>query len=116
MESFGEAFRKARTEKKVTLRELGEHVGKSIGYLSDIEHGRKRPPKLDMVGEIEDFLGIIDARLMKLARKSRMRVPKDLARRIRMRPQLSTLLLRAENLSDEKLEALIIKLEGEGEG
>ena len=37
MQSFGDAFREARTARKSTLREIAEHVGKSIGYLSDVE-------------------------------------------------------------------------------
>ena len=111
MESFGEAFRKARVAKKITLREIGEYVGKSIGYLSDIEHGRKRPPSLDTVSEIEEFLGIEDGRLMDMARKLRKKVSKNLTKRIKMRPQLSTLLLRADDLSDEELGDLIRKLE-----
>lgn len=108
MESFGEAFREARIEKKVTLREIGEYVGKSISYLSDIEHGRKRPPKLDTVSEIEQFLGIEDERLIRLAAKFRKKVPKNLTQRIRMTPRLSAVLLRAdEDLTSNEFDELV---------
>jgi len=111
MASFGEAFRAARVANKVTLREIGEYVNKSIGYLSDIEHGRKRPPDLDTVSGIEEFLGIKDGRLMALARMGR----KDISKRIMARPQLQALLLRADDLDDEGLDNLIRKLDKEGE-
>ena len=111
MASFGEAFRAARVANKVTLREIGEYVNKSIGYLSDIEHGRKRPPDLDTVSGIEEFLGIKDGRLMALARMGR----KDISKRIMARPQLQALRLRADDLDDEGLDNLIRKLDKEGE-
>ena len=108
MESFGEAFRKARIDKKVTLREMGEYIGKSIGYLSDIEHSRKRPPKLDTVSEIEEFLGIQDGKLIRLAAKFRKKVPKNVTQRIRMVPRLSQALLRAdEDLTSEEFDKLM---------
>ena len=111
MASFGEAFRAARVANKVTLREIGVYVNKSIGYLSEIEHGRKRPPDLDTVSGIEEFLGIKDGRLMALARMGR----KDISKRIMARPQLQALLLRADDLDDEGLDNLIRKLDKEGE-
>jgi transcriptional regulator with XRE-family HTH domain len=107
MKTFGEAFKKARVAKRVTLREISEHIGKSIGYLSDIEQGRKGPPDLEMVRKIEVRLGIEDHSLANLASKLRSRVPPDLTRRIQMRPQLSELLLRADDLSDEDIKDLI---------
>ena len=60
---FGEALRKARTDKRVTLRVLSKHVGLSISHLLDIENNRKSPPMLDIVEKIEEYLGINDGRL-----------------------------------------------------
>lgn len=111
MESFGEALRKARIANKVTLREIAEHIGKSIGYLSDVEHNRKSPPKLEIVGEIEDFLGIEDGKLLRLAKEFR-KTPKAMTQKIRMKPRLSAILLRADqDLSDEEFEELLVHLE-----
>jgi len=108
MESFSEAFREARINKKATLREIGEYVGKSVGYLSDIEHGRKRPPKLDIVSNIEEYLSIKDGKLLRLAAEVRRKVPKNVTQRIRMVPRLSEALLRAdEDLTNEEFDNLM---------
>jgi len=110
MESFGEAFRQARIAKKLTVREVAEHVEKSIGYLSDVEHNRKRPPKLELVSELEDFLGIEDGKLLRLAAKFRKKVPKEVTNKIRMAPRLSEALLRADadrELTDEQFDEVL---------
>lgn len=110
MDNFGDALRKARISKRATLREVGEFIGKSIGYISDIEHNRKRPPDLETVGKIEDFLGIEDGSLLKLAKIIRKRVKTSLPQRLKMNPKLSTVLLRAENLPEDKKDAAMDKL------
>lgn len=110
MENFGRALRKARISRRATLREVGEYVGKSVGYISDIEHNRKRPPDLETVGRIEDFLGIEDGSLLKLAKNIRKMVQPSLVQRLKMNPKLSSVLLRAENLPDHKKDAAMDKL------
>ena len=110
MDNFGRALKGARISKKATLREVGEYIGKSIGYMSDIEHNRRRPPDLDTVGKIEDFLGIEDGSLIQLAKTIRSKVKSSLPQRLKMNPKLSTVLLRAENLPDHKKDAAMDKL------
>ena len=111
METFGEALREARIANKITLRAIAEHIGKSIGYLSDVEHNRKRPPKLELVSEIEDFLGIEDGKLLRLAKEFR-KAPRDMTQKIRMKPRLSAVLLRADrDLSNDEFEELLGHLE-----
>lgn len=115
-DSFGNALKNARISQKATLREVGVHIKKSIGYISDIEHDRKRPPDLETVSKIEDFLGIENGCLVTLARKIRKKVKLNLSQTLKMKPKLSTVLLRAERLSDDKIDELlktIDKLEGE---
>ena len=115
-DSFGNALKNARISQKATLREVGAHIKKSIGYISDIEHDRKRPPDLETVSKIEDFLGIENGCLVTLARKIRKKVKLNLSQTLKMKPKLSTVLLRAERLSDDKIDELlktIDKLEGE---
>jgi transcriptional regulator with XRE-family HTH domain len=107
MKTFGEALKKARVSQRMTLRELSEYLGKSIGYLSDIEQGRKGPPDLETVRKMEECLGINDHSLANFASKLRSRISPDLALRIQMRPQLSELLLRADDLSDKDIKDLI---------
>lgn len=111
MKNFGEAFKQARIAKKVTLREIAEHTGKSIGYLSDVEHNRKKPPRLELVSKIEDFLEIEDGALLSLAKRYR-KIPKEMTQRIRMKPRLSSVLLRADrDLSDDEFEEMLNHLE-----
>ena len=110
MDNFGEALKIARKSKRATLREVSEYIGKSIGYISDIEHNRKRPPDLETVSKIEDFLGIEDGTLLNIAKIVRKKVRPPLPQRLKMNPKLSTVLLRAENLPDDKKDAAMDKL------
>ncbi|MEW6667627.1 MAG: helix-turn-helix transcriptional regulator [Thermodesulfobacteriota bacterium] len=108
MESFGEALRKARKARKVTLRHISQHVGKSIGYLSDVERGRKRPPNLDTVGKLEEILQVRDQTLVRLAAKLRQRIPEEVMQKLRMTPRLSEALLRADkDLTDDEFEEVL---------
>jgi transcriptional regulator with XRE-family HTH domain len=116
MQSFGKEFKRIRRVRKVTLREIGEYVGKSIGYLSDIEHDRKGPPDLRIVEKIEQFLGVKDNSLINLAARIRSQRPENLAQRIKRRPILSEVLLRADEFSDEELQAMINDIEKKGRG
>lgn len=116
MESFGQEFKKFRRNKRVTLREIGEAVGMSIGYMSDIEHDRKGPPDLHTVEKIEQFLGVRDNCLVKLAARIRKAHPLNVNQRIKMRPILSEVLLRADELfeNDEQLRELLEVIEEKG--
>lgn len=109
MASFGKTLKNARISKRTTLRQVGEYIGKSIGYISDIEHDRKRPPDLETVGKIEDFLGIEDGKLLNLARQIRKNVKPSLSKRLRQKPKLEYALLRAEKIyeDEEKLKQLL---------
>lgn len=113
MSNFGDVLKTARITKRFTLREVSKEIGKSIGYLSDIEHNRKRPPELEIVSKIEQCLGISDGLLVNLANRIRKNTVKtsNLSRKINADPKLSTILLRAESLTDVKKDELIKKLE-----
>ena len=106
MRTFGETLKKERVSKKLTLRELGSKVGISVSYLSDIEHGRKNPPDLEVVRKMEDFLGARKGALVSMANNIRS-ATEDFREKMRRRPQLSELLLRADQLSDKELEEII---------
>lgn len=107
MADFGKALKEARIAKNLTLREVGENIGKSIGYLADIEHGRKRPPDLETVRKIENFLRVTDGYLVNLAREVRNIISHEFSRKLRSDTKLSTILLRAEKLSEEKKDQLL---------
>lgn len=109
MNEFGEALKTARIDARKTLRETGKFVGFSIGYLSDIEQGRKAPPDLDTVRKLQDFLRVKNDKLITLASDARTRRPTEVIQHIQNRPRLSELFMRAKDLSDEELEKLISK-------
>lgn len=110
--SFGKMLKMAREGKRITLRKLGEYVGKSVSYLSDIENNRKRPPKLDTVAKIEECLSVNDGRLVTLASQLRKKVPKNITNRFVTMPKLSEALLRAdEDLTDDEFADLINHIE-----
>lgn len=117
MANFGDVLKDARIAKRYTLREVSNNIGKSIGYLSDIEHNRKRPPELEIVSKIEQFLSISNGSLVNLANKIRKNFNEEwaktsnLSKKLKADPKLSTILLRAESLTDAKKDEVIKKLE-----
>ncbi len=110
MNEFGEALKSARLTAKKTLRETGAYVGLSVGYISDIEQGRKTAPDLETVRKLQDFLRVDNDSLVVLASEARTKRPTEIAQHVQNRPRLSELLARARNLSDEQLEDLISKV------
>ena len=98
MESFGKALKNARKVRKATLREVGQAVDRSIGYISDIEHDRKRPPELNVVERMERFLNVEDGHLVELARKIRNSVASNIRLPRNTNPTLANVLYRAEQL------------------
>ena len=119
MNNFGQVMKNARKAKRVTLRTLGEYVGKSVGYLSDIENGRKRAPQLDLVLKIEECLGIADGSLVNIAAQVRRSLPqaKKLSEKIMAMPKLSEALLRAdEDLTEDEFEEFMKFVEKQKRG
>lgn len=55
---FGSYLRKLRLKKKVTLRQLAEHLGCSEPYLSDVEYGRRRPLTDQRIYQAASFLRV----------------------------------------------------------
>ena len=110
LEEFAAALKNERRTARRTLRELAEASDRSIGYLSDVEQGRKLPPPPEVVCRIEQKLGIEDGRLSQLARDVRNLRPsvliKMLANSSPARTQLVGELMRADGLTDEDIESL----------
>lgn len=110
------AVKDARKNAGKTLRELAEACGLSIGFVSDIEHGRRRA-SCDILRKMESTLGINNNALVNAfeqANSTKMKF-KEL---FENRPQASLALLRlAEDLTDKQLDDLIKELshkEGSG--
>ena len=70
MTDFGKALRAARLNWGLTLREVAEHLGVSIAYLSDVEAGRRAPLTPERVKSVARFLKA--PRLIGAAARSRM--------------------------------------------
>ncbi len=60
---FGQRLRHFRRQRDLTLDELGQRVGRPAPYLSMVETG-KREPKLSLIGELADVLGVTTADLL----------------------------------------------------
>ncbi|MBM1001494.1 MAG: helix-turn-helix transcriptional regulator [Desulfofustis sp. PB-SRB1] len=102
MNEFSKTLREERKKHQLTLRALGEKVGKSITYLSDIESGRRMPPGDEIVRKIENAFGFNDNRLQKAAERVRS-LPKKIRERAKASPRYAAALLRADReLSDEE--------------
>ena len=80
MTPFGEAMRKLRAERGITLKEMADAIGVSSAYLSALEHGKRGRPGWHLIQRILSFFNIIwdDAdEVMRLARISHPRVTID---------------------------------------
>lgn len=113
MGDFGDALKAKRTAAKKKLRETSEATGLSVGYLSDIEQGRKGPPDVEVIRKLQDFLGISDDELMKLAERERTKMPSKMLQSLQAKPKLNDLFFRLKDLSDEDLEIFIKQLPDE---
>ncbi len=68
-DSFGKLIRQKRLEAGVGLRELARLVGKSPGYMSDVEGDRVPPPSESVIIALAGALGIEKDGLLLAARK-----------------------------------------------
>jgi transcriptional regulator with XRE-family HTH domain len=66
--------RKSRQAKRITLRKLGQLVGLSPSYLSEIEHGRRLPPKdEEKIQDLAVVLNLDEDELIKAAKRERIK-------------------------------------------
>lgn len=115
MGAFGQLLKDARKRARATLREVAEVGSMSISHVSDIEHGRRRPPDIDRVKEIERFLGVTN-RSLSIAARSESAMPVEAKRIIMKKPEAMMALLRAsEDLSEEQLQDLAERIKKEAQ-
>lgn len=96
MKKFGIAFRRARLLSDLTFREIAAETGKSIGYLSEIESGKKNAPDPALAKQLERALGVTDGHLQKLAAEERFHLPSNINSLVRSEPKLGRLLRSCE--------------------
>jgi PTS system nitrogen regulatory IIA component len=68
-DSFGNTLRRLRLEAGVGLRELARLIGKSAGYISDVELDNVPPPSEEVILKISGVLHGDKNELLKAARK-----------------------------------------------
>jgi len=106
-ERFGELLGNARRNKKITLRKLGQLTGLTPSFLSEIEMGRRFPPKEEE--KIRDLALILNEdpdKLLKAARSERVRKNSKLSEKLfSVDPELALGLYRiVDDVTDDDLE------------
>ncbi|WP_374440084.1 helix-turn-helix domain-containing protein [Stella sp.] len=110
MTPFGEAVRRLRAERGITLKAMAADLEISAAYLSALEHGRKGRPSRALLVQICEYFGIIwdDAEaLERAARLSHPRVVVDTAGLAPRATELANRLARSmRHLSPATVEAM----------
>jgi len=69
---FGDVIARARSERRITLRDLGKILDVAPSLLSEIEHGRRKPPaKMSVIDKLAKVLGLDGQQLRDLAARER---------------------------------------------
>lgn len=113
---FGEILADRRKAKGMTLRKLGSFLGLSPSFLSEIEHGKRRPPEdTKKIEHMALILGLEPDQLAQAALKERARRdhPKVLKKIFDVDEDMAFGFCRAaeEATKDDLLEALTKALE-----
>lgn len=80
---FGDFIKKKRLSdpRELTLKDMSERLGMSIGMLSDIENNRKKPFDSEKIEKFAEILGLSEedkAKMYDLAARERNQIPADL--------------------------------------
>jgi transcriptional regulator with XRE-family HTH domain len=67
MADFGEYLKNLREQRKLSLRDVAAKTGMSYSYLTQIEHGRRRPPGADLLKKLAPVYGVSVRDLLKAA-------------------------------------------------
>jgi transcriptional regulator with XRE-family HTH domain len=73
---FGDALRRLRRAKEMSLADLADAIGCSIVYISDVERGRRNPPGLEKIRRLLDRMdeGHRFSEMLVLAARSRQSI------------------------------------------
>lgn len=103
--NFGEFIVAKRTAKGISLRKMAEIVGLSAPFWSDVEKGRKNPPKLEKLELIAQHLMLTDeekALMLDLAGKKRESVAPDTSAYIMQNGYVAAALRTAKDLGADE--------------
>ncbi|WP_027714916.1 helix-turn-helix domain-containing protein [Desulfuromonas sp. TF] len=105
--TFGQCLKQARKAAGKKLREVSDVSGLAISVISDMEHGRRRPPATKVIRNIEMFLNVRDQALVTAA-KEEIDIKSEAREMFNKRPTLNYALLRAaEGLTDKEVTKMI---------
>lgn len=103
--NFGEFIVAKRTAKGISLRKMADIVGLSAPFWSDVEKGRKNPPKLEKLELIAQHLMLTDeekALMLDLAGKKRESVAPDTTAYIMQNGYVAAALRTAKDLGADE--------------
>lgn len=58
MTTLGERLNQLRTKSKKTLKEIGDAVGLSAVYISDLEKGKKKNPSSEVLRDLANYFDV----------------------------------------------------------
>lgn len=79
--TFGEYIAQKRMQMNLSLREMAKLMGYSAPYWSDVEKGKKNPPKYEKLEKLSDILCLDDSeksQMFDLAGKDRNTIAPDI--------------------------------------
>lgn len=83
MSIFGKMIEEARRQKRLTLRKLGQLVGLAPSFLSEIENGKRLPPKdEDKINDLAIVLNVDADKLIDAAREDRVKLKPKIFERL----------------------------------
>jgi len=76
--NFGAVVGKARRSLRIKMRELAEKMGWSLSLVSEIEHGRRKPPSDEtVIKKLAKILKLEEQELIVLAARERIKPQSD---------------------------------------
>jgi transcriptional regulator with XRE-family HTH domain len=89
------------------MADLARHMGWSVVYVSDIEHGRRNPPSPDKIRMIASYLDADAEELIDLANRAREKVTFDLKTGTEKQTEMALMLARSwDGLTEEEVEQI----------
>ncbi|MBO1073120.1 helix-turn-helix domain-containing protein [Roseomonas marmotae] len=117
MTPFGARLRQLREERGVTLSGLAAALQVSAAYLSALEHGRRGRPSAGLIHQVNEYFGLWDDEMTRLARISHPRVVLDTAGLSPAATALANeLALRIRALTPAQIMAMRALMEAEPDG
>lgn len=102
---FGEFISEKRKFKKISLRKMADSLDLSPAYWSDIEKGRRNPPRIEILEKLSDLLGLSQGEfdnMVDMASEARDEIPMDLPDYIKNNELAKVALRKASRMTNLK--------------